>query len=651
MRRTRWFMILAVMALPWSEFRVLAQAPGANAVASNVPPGLEIPEQKLPADIEAYLQGLEQLQAGNWNPAVQTFTQSIQATANESATYFLARGVALTLAEQRTQAADDLIRAAKLSPGFKEAKVWYATLLGMAGRFQEADGIFPPATNDPYETFLGQLRIDYGQANFLKQQGNVPPEWIAKQQQARQRFRKAGSWFASRMKDSPEMPDALFHRAKVRIGAGEFAAAISDLEFILAKRPNDMAVLYYHAFCALRTGNITTARREQTKVLTEFTAFAPAYIERAKASAELGDGRRTRADLHAAHEIDPDESARDIASVEEKLSAVRADVPKATVAELRKELQSRAESSRPSAELYAAAMMLHKAVLASRLHQDEVYQQQLKALEDSVREDPKNPDRLVKLSEFLTREARRRYDRHTSRGDFRILTKELPNDPEGELKRAESLASKALSIDPRHAAAMVAKARVRFEFHAFAEAEQILEAALALQKDVPDGLELYARVITVGANQSEAAARRLETPDRWVTHETYTTTYWTRYPSEKELQEAERFRQKAQSLLDYAHEILEQAVKLRPADGEGYYQLALWQIQKGDTQAARASLEKALQQADDLVRARQALIKIYHDLGMNDRAFQEESKLWAQTEGSIDDALFRAEELIGSTLR
>jgi tetratricopeptide (TPR) repeat protein len=605
------------------------------------PSGLTVSDQPLAPVMAAYLEGLEKLEAAQWAAAAEALGQAIEA-GEDTPDYFQARGVAWTLAERFAEALADLGRAAKLDPASKETRMWRAVALEMSGDGYRARETYQSHTNDSYETFVGQMRVDYGLFIFHRQRGEATAKEEALLASARSKFPQAASWFSSRMKDTPRVAQALFHRAKQRFQRGEYAAALNDLFYVRRRFPKDMAVLYYRAACLTPTGDAATAQREHTQVLTQFTNFGLGYLGRAQASVRLGDARRARADLAVAGMLRPQDAAAFQAQFDRGLAALQADAPTEAPAVLRAALLNLAETDAPREKLVEQAAALHKAVLVRRLNEDEVYQTRLKSLEDAVRTDPRSPHRLVELAEFLTRAARERYERHATRGPFRILRQEVPRDPEGEFARAARLADAALAINPKHAAALVAKARVRFEFHQFGDADKLLQQALAIQEDVPDGLELFARVVTIGANQAEAAARRLETPQSGSTPGYYSTIYWTRYPTVAELREAEEFRKLARQRLERAREIFEKAIKLRPNNGEGFYDLALWRLQQNDLPEARKLLEKAVQLAPRLVRARQALAKVYRDLGLKEQAFEEESILIVQIESGISDLLTQA---------
>jgi hypothetical protein len=128
-------------------------------------------------------------------------------------------------------------------------------------------------------------------------------------------------------------------------------------------------------------------------------------------------------------------------------------------------LHREAEADAGDDALADRAVALRRAVVARRLQIDEVYQVRLKALEDALRARPRDADRLADLSDFLAREAYHRFERDLPSGPFRILRPEVPSDPEGEIARALGLVDQAIQINPRHARALVIKARIMFYYH------------------------------------------------------------------------------------------------------------------------------------------------------------------------------------------
>jgi tetratricopeptide (TPR) repeat protein len=475
-------------------------------------------------------------------------------------------------------------------------------------------------------------------------------EGEAARQTARGKFAEAGAWFAARMKAGPDLGRALFTRAKQRLSRQQFIEALADLEVLRRTYPKDMAVLYLHASSLLELDDPATARQEFTQTLTLYTQFARAYLGRAVASAKLGDARRARADLATAAEIDPAAAEPIRQVVEKRLAALRTAASEGKPEELLAALL--AEAAKPEgtlADLVRKATALDRAVTARRLNADEVYQARLKVLEDAQRNEPKSPDRLADLAEFLTREAKARLERSVPQGPFRLRRQEVPRDPEGEFGRAERLADQALAIAPRHARALVAKARVRFEFQKFADADRLLQEAVKIQEDVPHGLELLARVITIGASQAEAAARDLSEPKFWSTYSYNTVTYWTRHPSEEDLRQAAKYRELARQRLAEAKRIFDRAIQLRPNDAAGYQDLAAWWISQNDLPKAQEALQRAVQLSPKHLAAHQMLARVYRDQGKNELAYQEESLALSLMEGAVGTFLAQAWKDIGRT--
>lgn len=642
---------------PAAAWAVWLGVAAATAGPPAVPPGVDGAGAAPAAHLVAYLEGLDSLEAGRWNDAVAAFGKAIDAAENDDPALHRARGVAHVLAERPADAVRDLKRALQLRAGDKEARAWLGLAQRMAGDFGNAAATFPEATNDSYETFLGQLGRGYGQLIFRRGQAvrETDPESRAAMQRelarspdaanheaARRRLPQTGAWYASRMKSAPEMGPALFARAKSRYEARRHDAALADLEPLRARFPRDMAVLFYHAGCLLVLGDAGSARTEYTQVLTTFTGFGRAYVGRAMACAAMGDARAARADLAAAERCGHADLQRYREAVDAALARLKADAPAEAPEALSEKLRRSTDAAAADDRLIAEAVALRKAVVLRRIGRDEAYQQRLAELERALAAAPGDPDRLTDLAEFLIREARARLDRHVPQGRFRILSEEIPRDAEGEFTRAEKLAEQAFAAKPDHARALVAMARVKFEFQLFADADALLQKALAIREDVPDGLELWARVITIGAGQAEAAARELSEVKTWTTYGVDTVTYWTRYPSKDELRKAEEYRRLAKARLAKAKEVFERACRLRPQDPQGFFDLGVWRIGGGDLPGAREALESAVRLNPDFAQARRALARVYSDLGMKEEAFREQSAVVELSETQVGFLLAEA---------
>lgn len=640
--------------------------PGVVAPGTDTePPGIALSPEAVPPAAAAYLAGLDALSTAAWQPAIDAFSAAIAADSGDTPAYYQARGVAHTLAEKFQPAIADLRRANQLDPADTESRIWWAAAVGMTGGQLQSMNIYPQSARNTYVSFIGQLRFDYGgypwqiqsdarnaqmgQTDHSLEHQQVLARAAAKQQAARERFSAAAHWYVTRVKAVPALTSLVFQHAKQRFQRQQFAAARGDLEAIKANSRQDMALLYYHARCLLATGDLLGGWKELTEVVTRFTSFGLAYAARAEASAGMGDARRARSDLALAISLRPADAQSFAARVDAALSKLATGAPTEKPDALRAALEQAARTTVGLDELAARAAAVVRASRARSLEKDEVYQQRLKTLEDAVHGRPGLAAPLLALSEFLASEAQARYERHAPSGQFRIQRLEVPRDPEGEFARAERLADEALEIDPRSARAMVAKARVAFRFSRFGDAAELLRQALAIDRNVPDGLELEARVLTVGASQAEARAADLQTPQTSTTFAPYSIIYWTRYPTGAELQAAEEFRVLARQRLQEARHVFEEATTLRPTSATGWYDLGIWRLAQNDLPGAQQALEKAVQLDAGMLRGHQALAKVYAELGLADKALQEQSLSTGEVEGSVGDMLALARNNMART--
>ena len=185
---------VAVAAPPAAPIRdVVATAAEARPARDIEPPGLAIDAGPLPKATGAYLDGLEALAQGQWKRAADSFGVAVEAADSDVPDYYRARGVALTLGERFPEAIKDLRRATQLEPQSRETRVWLAAAIAMTGDFMKASEVYQSATTDPYETFVGQIRNDYGNLPFSVKNHNPDPRFGPQNAAAKQRFPQAGS--------------------------------------------------------------------------------------------------------------------------------------------------------------------------------------------------------------------------------------------------------------------------------------------------------------------------------------------------------------------------------------------------------------------------------------------------------------------------
>jgi tetratricopeptide (TPR) repeat protein len=583
-----------------------------------------------------YLRGLRALQQGQAAEAIAAFSAALEAD-EENADYFTARGVSHLLAEDLTRGEKDLERSLRLRPGHDETRMWLASAVAMSGDFGRDVTIYPAATHDQHESRVRLASREYGELAFRQSRGEAGDRERKMRAAAKIELARGAADFAALAKAAPGLGDAILSEAQILADGGDYAAALPDLAAALAGRPDDPDLLFQHGRCAMRAGDLTTAREELTRALTIRTDHAPSYLARALAAARLGDGLRARDDLSRAERLAPEESARARPEIEQALAALPADPP--ATAELFDALERAARQDAPSEQLVAQAEELRRVVNGRRRQHDEWCQDRLRSLEDALRAQPGNPDRLATLAKFLYEQSSVGRERVEPRGEQRLFRRQTVEMQRQEMARAESLADEALAIDPDHIQALTVKAAVGTWNGLYADAETIVRRALAKSPNSPELLELLAELLEVAAAQKSAEASNLRTPkylgssSETVGDYIYTYTYY-RHPSLAERQEAERLDQDAQRCLDFALEQIERAARLLAGTAKGHYFQGLYHWKQGEIDQAVVSYEQAVKLDPQQVRWRLNLAGLYAAQGRYQDALEQRIAATRRVESS-----------------
>ena len=602
--------LLSVVAL-----RVPA-APSAQAPAPAAPAAPTAPARPLLASPQGanagadYLAGVEAMERADWKTAIEALDRAV-AKDSENTRAYVARGAALVLSEQPAAAQKDLERALRLSPQDNEARLWMASAIAMQGDFDNDSTYFPDATNDPYETLVRRTTKEYGDLAWqqAKQDALAYPKAREKREKARQQFPELGRQFAARNLSQPSSAGDLATLARQRYDQGRFADALVAYARVLASQPDDPTALYYHAGSLLGVGDPVDARPEYTRTLTQRNTFAFAYMGRALSAARMGDARRARADLDILTKLDPENGKKLAPQIEQILTGIPT-------------------SKEPNAALLEAvrknpadAMTLVLVMNGRRLRWDESYQDQLRVLEAAVAAHPRDAGALAALGDFLNQNLNVMSDRPELRGPMRPFRVTSPAIRQSELNRAQQLLDEALSLDPNCVPALAARASVAIRCGQWADAEQLLRRAMAREPDNPRVLEGFAEVLDNAAAVRQFKATNLRETKTWSTYE----WFYTRYPSQQELEAADEYERQADALFDTARAHLEEAATKETTDG--LYCRALLAERDGDTKALRDILLASLRLKPDDRRAREMLKSACLALGDQSAALEEQSTI------------------------
>lgn len=601
-----------------------------------------------------YIEGLDALNEGRWPEAVAAFSRALDQSGDDP-DIVLARGVAQTLAEDFPRAQKDLSRAQRLGLAGREAQLWIYATEAMSGIILVSDHALgggprgvpsgrPAVVSIPGHVAQGQgdytseygsfivyrLAMEYQKHRLPRDSGGSGnPEGI-KSPQMRQAMLKAGQLFAEKQYRRPELASLNVSRAKQAAGGTAAGGPLAHVERALVSNPGNPDAHHEAGKAWLDAGRPASARKEFTVALTLKPDFPEAYLGRATAAARLGDVKRMEADLSLYKKEGWLSTRSTRSSVEEESTGTRVN---ASAESLLKELQEAAHGGRPMDHLIAIASKLHRAMGPQRLRYDEMYQEHLRTLDESVRENPKSADKLVSLATYLFEEADNRGEKVEPRRELQLYR--FQESREKDLQRVIQIADWALSLNAKHVGAMMQKALALTALKQYNQADTLADQALNLSGNNPDALRLYAKFRALRANQlsNEAAGLRQErcsssSHDDQRSDGVYRVTTTTCYPpSQQDVKRAAQLDAMAAELRRRAKAALETAAKVTKGTVDGYLILADIALWDGKTGEAQGYLEQAVKLAPKSLEAHDRLVRHYAQTGQQDKA--EEQRLIA----------------------
>lgn len=507
-----------------------------------------------------YVEGAEALSRGDWTSATAAFAKAV-GKESENSDYYAARGAALALSEKLDEARKDLERALQLDSKNVNARLWMACVVAMKGQFGMDTQFYPFATRDLFESRLREVTKDYGWPSFEEQSGESTPESLRKRERAKKEFPELAARFGHRILSHRAAAPSLYALARKRFDEGKHDDALASFDRVLAARPDDPDVMFYHAECLRHLERYPQARVELTRVLTLQPGWKSAYIGRALCAAKMGDVRRARMDIESAMQIDP-EFTRKTAIDWGKIPGGE---------EPNEALLDSVKNEEDAGRLMIVAGGRKK-------RHDEWYQDRLKELEEG-----KDP---AALGDFLQTYAHVIGLRAEPRGPLQPIR--LGNE-NTELNRAEKLLDQALKDNPDNITALAARTSIYMKRGGWAEAEGLIRRGLALQPNNIRILELFAEILEHAALMKRMKAADLREVKTWSDAD---YIYW-RYPSAADREAADAYDRQADKLFQSARAYLEKAAEQKTA--EGFYCKALLAWRDNRVDEARGALAESIQ--------------------------------------------------------
>jgi tetratricopeptide (TPR) repeat protein len=598
-----------------------------------------------------YIEGLDALNEGHWPEAAAAFTRALDA-AGDNPDIVLARGVANTLAEDFPKALKDLERTKRLGYRGREPELWTYVTEAMSGLITVPDhalgggprGIPSDSPvvvsipghiaqgHDDYTTEYGsfivyRLGMEYQKHRLPVDSGGSGNPAGTKGPQMRQAMLKASQLFAEKNYRRPELASISVSRAKQASGGKVTQGNMAHVERALAANPGDADAHYQAGKAWLDAGRPTSARKEFTIASTFKTDFPDAYVGRATAAAQQGDESRMESDLAVYKKAGWLSTRSTRSAVESELGGKKV---KGSPDSLFKELQDASRSGQPMEQLVAMASKLHRVMGEQRLRYDEIYQDRLRVLDDAVRDNPKNPDKLVDLATYIVEEADNRGEKVEPRRA--VQPYRFQTSREQELQRAIQIADQALSLNSKHVGAIMQKAWALTFLKQYNQADKLADQVLELAGNNPDALRLYGKFRAMRANQlsNEAWGLRQErcsssSHDETRSDGVYRVTTTACYPpSQADLQRAAQLEAMAAELRRRARAAMEKAASVTKGTVEGFLILADLALWDGKTAEAQGYLEQAVKRDPKSLEAQDRLVQHYAQTGQQEKAEEQQ---------------------------
>jgi tetratricopeptide (TPR) repeat protein len=263
-------------------------------LSAQVTPQLKLPPAPAPSPStqptasDFFVQGLDQVIAGNNQAALKWLNEAIRLRPDYADAYFL-RGNAQAVLRNQPAALADFTKALQLNPKDSFAYVNRGNIYADLKRNQQAIA-------------------DYTQAVQINPQDSMAYNNRATVYFEAQDYSRAIADYDQAIRVNPSNVDAYYSRGLSRARAGDRPGAIVDYSRAIALDPKYAAAYYNRGVSQSYLGNPQAALRDYTAAIQADPKLADAYYNRALTRAQLGDRAGSIADYDQVLRITPNDS-------------------------------------------------------------------------------------------------------------------------------------------------------------------------------------------------------------------------------------------------------------------------------------------------------------------------------------------------------
>lgn len=552
----------------------------------------------VPAGMNEYVDGLRSLERFELPAAIDQFTAALS-KASDKSDIFLARGLANFLSEKVPAGQADIQAALDINQRNTEARRLYLFGMSMNNRGDLGRRMYNFSSQDSFDRMLQNVSGAYGGAI-------AQPAAARDFETARRGFPTVASEYARRFRQTVATGRVLYARGMEAYKQNQPEVAADHLEAAARQFPDDASILTVYGLALAAAGDHEHSREVLSTALVFSPAMALAYEQRAICAARMGNLEQARRDAAIARSLGRRDDAA--ANAFKVIAEVQSAVPKESADTLLSQLIDAAIAKKPRAELNSIAGQLVLAAHASRVEGYETYQQRMRPLQWWTIAEPKNPDRLAALGQYLLDEVDVRGDWIDPGMNWTFYRAQTKQSQQQELERARTLFKQAMGINQSHVPAMMGLAKILFRENLFGDSELLVRQAMRLKPNDPEILDYMSQLMKIAAGQAMAKALSEAATVQWT--ETYGNTeyHYTRFG---DYAAADAYGRRADGFMGDADAYLKAALQALQDTPQSYDFVGTLALRRKNYDAAVKAYQAAVRKVPDSIEYQYALANAY----------------------------------------
>lgn len=550
------------------------------------------------AGMNEYVDGLRSLEHFDLPAAIDQFTSALS-KATDKSDILLGRGLANLLSEKLSAGQADIQAALDLNQRNTEARRLYLFGMSMSNRGDVGRRLYNFSSQDSFDRMLQNVCGSYGSA--MSQ-----PAAVRNFDTARRAFPTVAREYARRFRQSVATGRVLYARGMDAYKQNNPELAADHLEAAAKQFPDDASILTVYGLALAAAGDREHSREVLSTALIFNPALGLAYEQRAICAARMGNLEQARRDIAVAKLLSRRDDAA--ANADKVLVEMQGSLPKESADALLNKLIEAANAKAPRAQLNTIAEQLVLAAHSSRVEGYETYQQRMRPLQWWTIAEPKNPDHLAALGQFILDEVDVRGDWIDPGMNWTYYRAQTKQTQQQEIERARALFKQATGINQFHVPAMMGLAKILFRENLCGDSELLVRQAMRVKPNDPEVLDYMSQLMKIAAGQAMSKALSEASTIQW----TETVGNWEyRYTRYGDYAAAEADGRRADGFMSSADAYLKAALQALQDTPQSYDFIGTLAMRRKNYDTAAKAYAAAVKKVPNSIEFHYALANAY----------------------------------------